>query len=139
MAAFLERLARGPREKLRVFVHSSPFHALFHVPIAGAFLTLLLLPYIITHRQSLAQAAKEGIAAQLVVPGLFSLGSLFRYFVWLFELDTVSELLGYVLALYLVVGYAVMAYNTWRVRRGKSCAYKWFEQPIRACLPLIFS
>ncbi len=139
MAAFFERLARAPREKLRAFAHSSAFFALFHVPIAGAFLILLLLPYIITRRQSLARAAKEGIAAQLVVPGIFSLGSLFSYFMWLFELDLVSKLLGYALALYLIVGYAVMAYNAWRVWRGKSCAYKWFEQPIRVCLPFIFS
>ncbi len=129
----------GLRAALREAVHSRPFLASFHVPLAGGFAILLLLPYIVARRRSLEGAIQSGITAQLIIPGIFSVGSLVRYFVWLFELEFVNQVLAYALAAYLLLGYALMAHNAYRVWRGKEPAYRWFTPAIEFCRPLIFS
>ena len=127
------------KEKLGQIAASKYFAASFHVPLAGGFLALLLLPYLIKKRQTVDGGIKTGVTAQIVVPAVFGVGSLLRYILWLFELDLVNEILGYVFAVYLIAGYALMTYNTYRVLQGKRPAYKWFNEPLRLAEPVIFS
>ncbi len=139
MAGLIAGKTGALRAALRRAVHSRPFLASFHVPLVGGFVTLLALPYIVARRHSLEAAVQSGIAAQLVIPGIFSFGSLARYFVWLLEFEFVNQVLAYALAAYLLLGYALMAYNAYRVGRGKEPAYRWFTRAIEFCRPLIFS
>jgi len=139
MADFLLAGWAALRGKAQACIHSRAFHAMFHLPVLGGFLTLSMLPYILTHRKNLAEPITQGITAQLIIPGIFSVASILRYFVWLLELDLVNEIMRYALVVYLVAGYALMTYNGYRVWKGKRPAYKWLQKPMQSCAPLIFS
>ena len=124
---------------LRQPLHSNYFAALVHFPVFGGLATLLSMPYFIGKRATLEERLKLGVTAQLALPGIFAAGSLARYFVWLFELDFPSQLLGYALALYMVAGYALMTYNSYRLATGKEPDYKWLHGFLRGASTLIFS
>jgi len=120
-------------------VHSKYFAALMHVPVVGGFAAILCMPYFVNKTASLEETVKTGVAAQLVVPGIFTVGSALRYLVWLMEWDVASQVLGYGLGLYLLIGYGLMMYNAYRTALGKTPQYKGFSSLLNRVARLLFS
>ena len=110
-----------------------------HVPVVGGFAAILCMPYFVNKTASLEETVKTGVAAQLVVPGIFTVGSALRYLVWLMEWDVASQVLGYGLGLYLLIGYGLMMYNAYRTALGKTPQYKGFSSLLNRVARLLFS
>ena len=119
-------------------LNKKKFIALFHVQILGGFLTLFFGLLIALKRAYMKIEIKEGIAAQILIPSIFTLIASVKYLAWFLGFDLINDLLFYVLIIYLLFGYGIMFFAALNIFTGKKYSYFIFYPLIKKIQSALF-
>jgi len=121
-----------------ILLNKKKFIAAFHVPILGGFLALLFGMLIALKRSYMKIEIKEGIAAQIVIPLIFTIIAFVKFFSWFLGFDLINGLLFYVLIIYLLFGYGIMFFAAFNIFSGKSYSYYIFQPFVKKIQSSLF-
>jgi len=121
-----------------LLLNKKKFIAMFHLPILGGFLTLFFGIIIALKRSRFQIEIKEGIAAQIVIPLIFTIIAFVKYLSWFLGFDLINSLLFYVLVIYLLFGYGIMFFAAINIFTGKSYSYFIFYPLIKKIQSALF-